>query len=137
MRDEWTVQHTYSMEEWQEDAEELRHGVPLDKFLYNRMRRALSDYFLREEIAPISTHIWFYEGHCDLEAKFCTLIVRYGFDPEQRWIIKKADLEPEPPEHLKPHPAHFDYVWQYIEDNFSVADIAHLRNKTEQTLKLL
>ena len=140
---EWVVKHIYSREEYQEDAEELRHGVPLDKFLYSRMRRALSNYFLREEIPPKSTHKWFYGGDCDLESGMCCLEVRYGYDPEQSWIIKRADI-PENKVYLNDvkkefasNPEHFDYVWNYVQEHFSIADIANLRNKAEQTLKLL
>ena len=139
MKDEWVVKHSYTKEEWYEDSLDFRHGIPLDKFLFTRMRRALSDYFLKHDIPPKSGYQWFYEGASDLESEICTLILRYAPDPEERWIIKKADIPENKPESdlYKRNSDHFDHVWDYVQEHFSVADIADLRNKTEQTLKLL
>lgn len=140
MTEEWVIKHRYSIEEWEEDQAELRHGVPLDKFLYSRMRRELSNYFLKEDIPPKSGHMWFYEGSCDLEARYCELVVRYAHDPEERWILKKADI---PENNPKPSPGivgkseNYEYVWNIIQETFTVQELANMRNRIEQCLKLL
>lgn len=135
MNEKWVVKHAYTREEYETDCQDYRYGVPLYKFLYAKMRRSLSMWFLDNNIRPISGYDWYCEGTCDIVEKVCYLELWYRPDPEQRWIIKKADIPENKPQEVEE--SSFDKVWDIVQESFTIEELALLRNRVEQCLKLI